>query len=115
MRHAFMEQISERLAAHDVATLRWEFLYMSAGKPRPDTAAVAEASVRRVWKAARAHADLPMFAGQPELGLGPGLIVGSAEQGVHPFPQGRVELAGERPEAGGPGVDEVDEARAFQG
>jgi predicted alpha/beta-hydrolase family hydrolase len=69
MRHAFMEEISERLAAHDVATLRWEFLYMSAERPRTDSAAVAEASVRRVWNAARAHAgDLPVFAGGKSFG-----------------------------------------------
>ncbi|MDQ3337365.1 MAG: dienelactone hydrolase family protein [Myxococcota bacterium] len=68
MRHAFMEEISERLASRDVATLRWEFLYMSAGKPRVDTAAVAEASVRRVWNAARAQCELPMFAGGKSFG-----------------------------------------------
>jgi hypothetical protein len=68
MRHAFMEEISERLAAHDVATLRWEFLYMTAGKPRTDSATVAESSVRRVWNAARAQFDLPMFAGGKSFG-----------------------------------------------
>jgi predicted alpha/beta-hydrolase family hydrolase len=68
MRHVFMEEISERLAAHDVATLRWEFLYMTAGKPRTDTSAVAESSVRRVWNAAHAHTDLPMFAGGKSFG-----------------------------------------------
>ena len=69
MRHAFMEAIAQRFAAHDVATLRWEFLYMSAGKARTDTAAVAEASVRRVWNAARSlELDLPMFAGGKSFG-----------------------------------------------
>src|SRR5512134_3934046 len=69
MRHVFMEEISARLAERDVATLRWEFLYMSAGKARTDIAAVAEASVRRVWNAACAHAgDLPMFAGGKSFG-----------------------------------------------
>jgi hypothetical protein len=68
MRHAFMEAIAERLATHDVATLRWEFLYMTAGKSRTDHATVAEASVRRVWNAARARFDLPMFAGGKSFG-----------------------------------------------
>lgn len=68
MRHAFMEEISQHLAAHDIATLRWEFLYMSAGKPRTDSAPVAEASVRRVWNAACARYDLPMFAGGKSFG-----------------------------------------------
>ena len=68
MRHTFMEQIAARLAAHDVATLRWEFLYMTAGKPRTDSAPIAEASVRRVWNAARTLTDLPMLAGGKSFG-----------------------------------------------
>lgn len=68
MQHAFMEQIAQRFAAHGIATLRWEFLYMTAGKPRPDRSEVAEASVRRVWTAARALTDLPMFAGGKSFG-----------------------------------------------
>ena len=46
MRHAFMTAISEALAEVGVATLRWEFPFMAAGKPRPDPAPVAEAAVR---------------------------------------------------------------------
>jgi predicted alpha/beta-hydrolase family hydrolase len=57
MRHAFMSEISEVLAARGVATLRWEFPYMTAGKPRPDKAEVAERCVREVWIASRAYAD----------------------------------------------------------
>src|ERR1043165_4834248 len=37
MRHDFMEALAEALAARDVATVRWEFPYMAAGKPRPDS------------------------------------------------------------------------------
>ena len=70
MRHAFMEDIASRLAGRDIATLRWEFRYMTAGKPRTDTAAVAEASVRAVWNAARARFgdELGMFAGGKSFG-----------------------------------------------
>lgn len=69
MRHAFMTEIAEVLAARDVATLRWEFPFMAAGKARPDPAPVAEAAVRTVWTAARARfADLPMFAGGKSFG-----------------------------------------------
>jgi predicted alpha/beta-hydrolase family hydrolase len=69
MRHAFMIAIAEQLAARGVATLRWEFPFMAAGKPRPDPAAVAEASVRTVWNAARAlDLELPMFAGGKSFG-----------------------------------------------
>jgi len=69
MRHAFMEAIASELAARDVATLRWEFPYMRAGRARPDPAAVAEAAVRATWDAARVLvADLPRFAGGKSFG-----------------------------------------------
>jgi hypothetical protein len=70
MRHVFMTEIAEQLAARGIATLRWEFRYMTAGKARPDSAAVAEASVRAVWNAARARFgdELGMFAGGKSFG-----------------------------------------------
>ena len=69
MRHAFMEEIAGALAARHVATLRWEFPYMAAGKPRPDPPAVAEAAVRAAWsEAASLVPDLPRFAGGKSFG-----------------------------------------------
>ena len=69
MRHAFMTAIAEALGEVGVATLRWEFPFMAAGKARPDPAPVAEAAVRAVWTAARARfADLTMFAGGKSFG-----------------------------------------------
>jgi len=69
MRHAFMADVAAALAARDVATLRWEFPYMAAGKPRPDRAEVAEAAVREVWATVRARfADLALFAGGKSFG-----------------------------------------------
>jgi uncharacterized protein len=69
MRHEFMATIASALAARDVATLRWEFPYMAAGKSRPDRAEVAEAAVREVWDAARARfGDLALFAGGKSFG-----------------------------------------------
>jgi predicted alpha/beta-hydrolase family hydrolase len=69
MRHAFMATVAQALAARDVATLRWEFPYMAAGKSRPDRAEVAEASVQAVWAEARARfSDLPLFAGGMSFG-----------------------------------------------
>lgn len=69
MRHAFMTAIAEALGEVGVATLRWEFPFMAAGKARPDPAPIAEAAVRAVWTAARARfADLPMFAGGKSFG-----------------------------------------------
>jgi len=69
MRHEFLSAVAGALAARDVATLRWEFPYMAAGKPRPDRAEVAEAAVREVWAAARARfGDLALFAGGKSFG-----------------------------------------------
>jgi predicted alpha/beta-hydrolase family hydrolase len=69
MRHAFMAAIAEALAGHAIATVRWEFPYMAAGKARPDAAPVAEAAVRAVWDAAAVHArGLPRFAGGKSFG-----------------------------------------------
>ncbi len=69
MRHDFMAAIAAALADRDIATLRWEFPYMAAGKPRPDRAEVAEAAVQDVWTAARAQfADLALFAGGKSFG-----------------------------------------------
>jgi predicted alpha/beta-hydrolase family hydrolase len=69
MRHPFMVAVAEALAERGVATLRWEFPYMAAGKARPDRPPVAEAAVRAVWSAARAQfAELPMFAGGKSFG-----------------------------------------------
>ncbi|MGE0548359.1 MAG: alpha/beta family hydrolase [Kofleriaceae bacterium] len=69
MRHRFMAEIANALTEHRVATLRWEFPYMAAGKARPDSPAIAEAAVRATWNAARSRVgDLPMFAGGKSFG-----------------------------------------------
>jgi hypothetical protein len=69
MRHAFMTDMAAALADHDIATLRWEFPYMAAGRPRPDRPEVAEAAVRDVWRAAaKRYASLPRFAGGKSFG-----------------------------------------------
>ncbi len=69
MQHRFMERIAEALAGANIATLRWDFPFMAAGKARPDAPAVAEAAVRSVWLAAREKfAGLPLFAGGKSFG-----------------------------------------------
>lgn len=69
MRHEFMSVVAAALAARDIATLRWEFPYMAAGKSRPDRAEVAEAAVREVCAAAHARFDdLALFAGGKSFG-----------------------------------------------
>jgi uncharacterized protein len=46
MDHAFMQSISEKLAAVKIATLRYQFPYMQAQSRRPDRPAVCHAAVR---------------------------------------------------------------------
>lgn len=69
MKHPFLERIAQVLAAHNIATYRYEFPYMQAGKNRPDPPAVAEAAVREaVAEAARAAPGLPLLAGGKSFG-----------------------------------------------
>jgi uncharacterized protein len=69
MRHAFMVAIADALARSAIASLRWELSYMTARRRRPDSPAVAEASVRAVWAASKRHARaLPRFAGGKSFG-----------------------------------------------
>ena len=69
MRHRFMDAIAGALAARGIATLRYEFPYMSAGGRRPDPPPVLQTTVRAaVAAAARLAPDLPRVAGGKSLG-----------------------------------------------
>lgn len=69
MDHAFMSQLSDRLAERRVATLRFQFPYMEQGGKRPDVPAVAQAAVRAAVAAAhRQWPALPLFAGGKSFG-----------------------------------------------
>ncbi len=68
MRHAFMAALAGELAARGIATLRWEFPYMAAGKRRVDAPAIAEAAVQEVWRASARLTKLPRFAGGKSFG-----------------------------------------------
>ncbi len=68
MRHPFMEELAQALAAHQVATARWELPYMAAGKRRVDTPEVAERAVREAVAAAAKRTKLPVFAGGKSFG-----------------------------------------------
>jgi predicted alpha/beta-hydrolase family hydrolase len=69
MRHAFMMAMSQRLAALGIATLRYQFPYMEAGKRRPDPRATLTATVRSALGAAAEVAPgLPIFAGGKSMG-----------------------------------------------
>ena len=69
MRHAFMEALAGELEAAGIATLRYQFPYMQQWRGRPDSPAVATATVRAaVASAAEAARDLPLLAGGKSFG-----------------------------------------------
>jgi uncharacterized protein len=92
MRHPFMDEIAGRLGARDIATLRYEYLYMTAGSKRPDRASTNEA----VTRAACNYATRTSAAGElPELrlcagGKSMGGRMTSQAQAAEPLP--RVEV-----------------------
>ena len=67
MRHVFLERLAQALGAHGIATLRYNFLYMEAGKGRVDPPALAHAAVRAAVAAAGAQ-GLPLLAGGKSFG-----------------------------------------------
>ena len=69
MRHHFLAQAADVLAARGIATYRYEFPYMQAGKSRPDPPGVAETAVRKaVAQASHRAPELPLIAGGKSFG-----------------------------------------------
>jgi len=69
MRHPFLENMAASLASQGVATLRYQFPYLEAGRKRPDPPALLESTVRSaVAKAAQVVPELPLIAGGKSLG-----------------------------------------------
>jgi predicted alpha/beta-hydrolase family hydrolase len=69
MRHAFLEDIASRLGERGVATLRYQFPYMEAGRNRTDTPAVATATVKAAVEAASEKMPgVPVIAGGKSFG-----------------------------------------------
>jgi predicted alpha/beta-hydrolase family hydrolase len=69
MRHAFMESVTGRLGRAGIATFRYHFPYMEAGRKAPDRAPVLMRTVRSaVAEAGHLAADLPLFAGGKSMG-----------------------------------------------
>ncbi len=66
MRHSFMEAMAEALYREGIATTRFEFPYMAAGKKRIDARPVIEQTLRDAVEASRG--DLPLFAGGKSFG-----------------------------------------------
>ena len=69
MTHAFMELAATGLCERGIATLRYQFPYMEKASRRPDTPAIAHATVRAaVDEAARCCAGLSLAAGGKSFG-----------------------------------------------
>ena len=69
MTHRFLEAITERLSRLQVATFRYQFHYMEAGRKRPDHRTRLEATARAAVAAARkAVPGLPLVAGGKSMG-----------------------------------------------
>jgi predicted alpha/beta-hydrolase family hydrolase len=69
MRHAFMAAVSERLARRGVATFRYQFPYMEAGRGGPNPAPVLVGTVRSaIAEAERLLPGLPLVAGGKSMG-----------------------------------------------
>jgi len=67
--HPFMAAVAAALAERGIATLRYQFPYMEAGKKRVDPPALAQATVRAaVAAAARELPRLPLVAGGKSFG-----------------------------------------------
>jgi uncharacterized protein len=86
MAHPFMADFAAALAARAVATLRFNFPSMDRGSRRPDTPAVAQATVRAaVDEARRRLPGIPLFAGGKSFGG----RMSSQAQASAPLPQVR--------------------------
>jgi predicted alpha/beta-hydrolase family hydrolase len=69
MRHPFMESLAARLAAVDIATLRYQFPYMEQRRGRPDLPATLVATVVAALQTALKFAPgLPILAGGKSMG-----------------------------------------------
>jgi predicted alpha/beta-hydrolase family hydrolase len=85
MRHPFMAKIADALASKGIATLRYQFPYLEAGRRRPDPPAVLETTVRAVVaQAGEVVPGLPMIAGGKSLGgrMTSGAAAGDPLEGV---------------------------------
>ena len=86
MNHGFMAAMAQGLVERGIATLRFQFPYMEHGSKRPDSPAVAQATVRAaVHEAAMRLPGVPLFAGGKSFG---GRMTSQA-QAAEPLPHVR--------------------------
>ena len=106
MRHRFMEAIAAALSDRGVATFRYQFPYMEAGGRRPDSPAVAEATVRAAARhGAELKPELPMIAGGKSFG---GRMTSGAAAKSLPGVRGLAFLGFPLHPPGKPGISRAD-------
>jgi predicted alpha/beta-hydrolase family hydrolase len=95
------------LARRGVATLRYQFPYIEAGRKRPDSPSILEASVRAaVTKAAELAPELPLIAGGKS--LGGRMSSGASANGMLPSVRGLIFLGFPLHPPGQPGTNRAD-------
>ena len=113
MRHHFLAQAADVFAGRGIATYRYEFPYMQAGKSRPDPPGVAQGAVRAAVAAASHRApQLPLIAGGKSFG---GRMTSQA-QAHEPLPgvRGLVFLGFPLHAPGRPGIERAEHLAAVQ-
>jgi predicted alpha/beta-hydrolase family hydrolase len=68
MRHRQMQSIADAFAKRGIATLRFDFPFIEAGKNRVDSQDVATAAIASAYAAARARTSLPVYIGGHSFG-----------------------------------------------
>jgi predicted alpha/beta-hydrolase family hydrolase len=107
MHHHFLRSISELLAQRGIATFRYQFPYIEAGRKRPDNPPVLEATVQAaVGKAREAAPELPLIAGGKS--LGGRMTSGAAAAGILPDVRGLAFLGFPLHPPGRPGTSRAD-------
>jgi len=68
MRHASMQAIADAFERRGIATLRFDFPYMTAGRNRVDSPAVATQAIAEAYAAAAERTKLPLWLGGHSFG-----------------------------------------------
>jgi predicted alpha/beta-hydrolase family hydrolase len=68
MTHRSMQAIADAFSRRGIATLRFNFPFMEAGRNRVDSQPVAVATIAEAFAAARDRTQLPLFAGGHSFG-----------------------------------------------
>lgn len=112
MHHEFLEAISARLAQRKIATFRYQFPYMEAGRKRPNHARVLQATIRAAIDTAHEAVELPLIAGGKSMG---GRMTSLAmADAPHPAVKGLAFLGFPLHAAGKPGSERGEHLRQVE-